>query len=328
MAPDLHDPVKRVDLSRSLIEALAGEGDVTNDELVTAFARHQRVRNLSKATTKRETLVVRSLGRAYDCPLLKIKRQEIEEWLDASPRSPRTRSTYVSYLSAFYTWANREGLTDRDPTKAIIRPKLRRGLPRPMPDADLRLAAQKADPRMHLWLCLGALEGLRVSEIAALAVEDFLVDADPPMLRVVHGKGDKERLVPLHPYTIRALRQFGPPKRGYLFPGVYLSRHLKPETVTKYMTRYLRELGIEHTPHSLRHWFGVETYRDSRDLRMVQELLGHADVATTQGYTAFSPGAATAVVQRLGERLYSRPPQALVWLTAFAATHFVRGSPW
>lgn len=306
-----------------------GVGVKEDEILLEGFARYQRARNLSPSTTRREALILRACLRETGASLATMTPQLLSAWLESRDLSARTRSSYLSYFSAFYSWAVRDRRLKEDPTRAIIRPKLPRSLPRPMPDVHLQLALQMARGRVRCWLCLGAFEGLRVSEMARLTGEDVQIHADPPVLRINHAKGDRDRVVPLHPTTASVLQDWGIPHHGPVFPGASPKVAIRPATITKHVSRFLRSLGISDTAHSLRHWFGSEMYRDSHDLRMVQEMLGHSNVSTTQGYTAFSPGAATRIVQQLGERLGNlngNGPTAagLLWaISAVAGCHLV-----
>lgn len=184
-----------------------------------------------------------------------------------------------------------DDLLEHDPTMRIPRPKVSRLLPRPIEQQDLDVALQAADLRMRAWLTLAAYAGLRAQEIAWLRRQDLLDRRHPPVILVVNGKGDKERVVPLNPQCLAALRAFGLPRSGWLWPGQ--RGPLQPATVTKYASRFLHGLGIDATIHCLRHYFGSEVYqRSGKDLRLTQELLGHSSPSTTAIYTRWD--------QRLG----------------------------
>ncbi len=169
-------------------------------------------------------------------------------------------------------------------------------------------------PRMRLWLCLAAYGGLRCHEIAGLAVEDIDLEDDPTMLRLRTTKGDKPRGVALAGATLEALAAVELPRTGPAFPG------LTARVVSAKINAFLDRCGIDATAHQLRHWFGTEVYRGTRDLRLVQELLGHADISTTAGYVALVPSPADggsgagvgpppdAAVRRSASKLASTPP--------------------
>ena len=142
---------------------------------------------------------------------------------------------------------------------------------------------------------LGAFAGLRCCEIAGVRREAVMDGATTPVLVVEHGKGDKQRIVPLHPAVFDALTVYGMPDNGPIFqlrPG----RATNAATVSRYLSSHFHALGMPWTAHSLRHWFGCEVYAASLDLRTTQELLGHANPNTTAGYTAWSPTRSIDVV--------------------------------
>jgi integrase/recombinase XerC len=130
-----------------------------------------------------------------------------------------------------------------------------------------------------------------------------ILDHDPPLLRVVKAKGGNERMLPLNPQTELALREWGIPRSGWVFPGQFLVDPIKPRTVTKYVTRHLRSIGVNATAHQCRHWFGSSVYERTRDLRLTQELMGHLHPQSTAGYTRINPSRDGAdVVQGLSAR--------------------------
>lgn len=210
---------------------------------------------------------------------LEATPEDVNSFLDERRLSARGRYVWISTLHVFYTWARREGLVPVDPTEDVVRPRLRRRLPRPIGDEDLAVALELADTTRRAVLLFAALAGLRCAEIAALERHD--VDEVNRTIRVVHGKGDKERVVPMHPDLVAKLALL--PRRGHLirrddggpFTPVQLSQH---------MNKYLRSLGIAATLHQVRHWFGTNTYRVSRDVLVLQELMGHASPSITAGY--------------------------------------------
>jgi len=223
-------------------------------------------------------------------------REQIEAWLDGRHLSAKSRSVWLSHLGCFYAWQVETGLIASNPTAGIRPPKLRRNLPRPIPDADLTRALTKASDLHRLWLLLGAFEGLRCQEIAGLAREDVL--ASEGLLRVVEAKGGHERLVPLHREVLEALETYGMPDRGPLFVN-RSGKRVSPGDVSHQLGDYLRSLGIGSTPHALRHFFGTRTLQQCHDVRVVQELLGHRDISSTAVYTAFDQGAARSAVASL-----------------------------
>jgi integrase/recombinase XerD len=203
----------------------------------------------------------------------------------------------LSSARAFHRFLLREGVTQRDATAAVVRPRLPRSLPKPLSVDDVaRLLAQPdrsaagLRDRAVLETLYGA--GLRVSELVGLDVDD--VDQQEGSVRVL-GKGGKERDVPLGRYARDAIGAYLTRAR----PGLATARsrsalflnqrggRLTRQGVTGIVERHAAGAGIVKrvSPHTLRHSFATHLLEGGADVRVVQELLGHASVATTQVYT-------------------------------------------
>lgn len=285
-----------------------------NDNPIGAFVQAQRRRGLSPLTIAKRRCLLHAIETWLDDgrPVLGADRHAIEAWLDDCQLCPRSRYSYISNLSAFYQWAIDEDLIDTDPTARIRRPRYGRSIPRPIGDEDLLWAMRCAPPRMMAWICLAAYEGLRCKEIAGVMVEDLLLAEDPPLLIVSAAKYDRQRVVPLNPNTESALRIYGIPRAGALFPGVTRLSPMASSSVSKLLNAFLHEHGVTSTAHQLRHWFGTKVYRATRDLRLTQELMGHANPSSTAVYTEVSPGEdGVAVVRALVARKRTVPAMSL-----------------
>lgn len=204
-------------------------------------------------------------------------------------------------ISALRTWFRvmlAEGLVHTDPTERLDSPQRWRTLPEVLSVDEVTrlLAAPQLDERLAfrdramLELAYGA--GLRVSEWIGLAVKDVLLEDG---LVRVFGKGSKERLVPIGRSAIGAvavyMRELRPVlERGHGKGILFLNGQGKPLTrmgAWKILRKYVDQAGIEKavSPHTLRHSFATHLLEGGADLRAVQEMLGHADIATTQIYT-------------------------------------------
>jgi integrase/recombinase XerD len=191
-----------------------------------------------------------------------------------------------------------EGEAEADPAEGVARPKVPRNLPRPLTVDEV--AALVAAPgqdgpvplrdRAILETLYGA--GLRISELVALDVDD--VDLEEGSVRAL-GKGAKERIVPLGRFAVKSLEAYltrarptlaGPRSRGALFLNRRGGR-LTRQGSTNIIKEMARRAGIRKrvTPHMLRHSFATHLLEGGADVRVVQELLGHASLATTQIYT-------------------------------------------
>lgn len=226
-------------------------------------------------------------------PLADATEAQIEAWWASLAVGAGSRITYAAHVSSFYRWLHRYERRRRDdPTERLIRPRQHRGLPRPIGESRLKLAIDNADPPLDAWLALAGYTGLRAHEIASLHGEDIRGDR----ILVRDGKGGKQRIVPMHPEVSRLLA--GTPRVGPVFRNA-IGAELTANSVSQRTNRYLHSLGIEETIHQARHLFGTKVYRISRDLRLTQELMGHASPLTTAGYAAWNSEAAAAVVSKL-----------------------------
>lgn len=242
--------------------------------------------------------------------LLTVDRDVIAEWIDrdrddGKPRKARTRALYVTRMGLLFAWLQDEGHRQDLPTKGVPKPKVPRSIPRPIPELDLYRALELADPRVALMITLENYAGLRRAEVAGIDRADIR-DADDPPTLLVHGKGAKERLVPIGPDVAAALARYGIPERGPLFPS-RRGGPLSPHTVGLLVSGHLRATGFDGTGHQGRHRFITQLYRETLDLRLCQEMAGHADPATTAGYAAFSPDKAAHAIARLPSRPIPEP---------------------
>jgi integrase/recombinase XerD len=217
---------------------------------------------------------------------------------DDAPYRATSVARTLSAVRSFHRFLLREGVTDRDPAAGVPQPRLPRSLPRPLPVDDVRRLLEAPDEgspaglrdRAILELLYGS--GLRISELTELDVDDL--DLEEGSLRVL-GKGGKEREVPLGSFGRDAVSAYltrGRPAlasvatRGAVFLNTRGGR-LSRQSCARLLGRYVRLAGIERrvTLHTLRHSFATHLLEGGADVRVVQELLGHASVATTQIYT-------------------------------------------
>ncbi|HYB05376.1 MAG TPA: tyrosine recombinase XerC [Methyloceanibacter sp.] len=213
----------------------------------------------------------------------------------------RSLSRTLSALRMFFRFLDRRGLGKNDTLRAVALPKLPHSVPKPLtaPKAKALVeSAHIAAPDTPVWitardtavLALLYGSGLRISEALSLARRDAPI-RDCDMLRVT-GKGDKMRVVPVLPIVREAVEQYlalCPMKLGSddpLFVGVR-GGPLSPRIIQLLIARARGALDLPETatPHALRHSFATHLLGAGADLRAIQELLGHASLSTTQGYT-------------------------------------------
>lgn len=218
-----------------------------------------------------------------------VTSKELARWLAGMRWSRETRRSHIAALRGFFAWLVDEGVRPDDPTVhlPILRPI--DGVPRPAPETVVRAALRAPAARVRLMIQLAAWHGLRRGEIARVATADVTPSPGGWSL-IVHGKGGKDRLVPLNDPTAAALRTV---PAGWVFPNG-MGSHLSAGHVGVLITR---ELPRGVTPHMLRHRFATVVYRRTLDIRNLQRLLGHASVATTQRYAAPDDAALRTMVQ-------------------------------
>jgi len=206
----------------------------------------------------------------------------------------------INGVQRFYLWALDEGHVQVDPARRLPVPAVAQGAPRPMPEDVLRHVVQHAtNPAVRAILVLAGTCGLRACEIAGLRWEHVLADATPPVLLVADGKGGRQRVLPLPPAALDAMRSARGADwvipRGDGQPGA-----CAPHNISHRANAYLRSLGVCHSLHTLRHRYATVLYRDTTDLRLVQGLMGHSSPATTARYAAYSEDRAYAAALRVG----------------------------
>lgn len=270
-----------------------------NTALLGEFLADGRRRNLRPGTLTQKRYALRRLARhLHPTGLLDATSDDLNAFLDRLDK-PEARATELSHLRSFYKWCVIAGLLDIDPTARLVRPKVPRRLPRPIPDGDLHMALELAPERVRPMLMLAAYAGLRACEIANLRAEDVMWANDPPMLVVTDGKGGHQGAVPLSPTLEPVLRSL--PSRGWLFPRLDgKAGPVKPHLVSKLCNLFLHDVGIDHTLHTLRHWFGTQTLRvNGGNLRQTQELMRHQSPVSTAIYTWVNPVEAAETVGAL-----------------------------
>lgn len=234
--------------------------------------------------------------------LLDTRQQDIEGYLAhqvlVAKASARTTSRELSSLKRFFRFELRQGKIKADPTLRIDAPKLPRSLPKSLTEGDVEslLDAPQVEKLLGLrdktMLETLYAGGLRVSELVGLKIPQ--VSLDMGVVRVL-GKGAKERLVPLGEEALTWIGRYLDEVRPDLLNGkvsdaLFVTARGQPMTRQGFwylLRRYCAQAGLAKTvsPHTLRHAFATHLLNHGADLRVVQLLLGHADISTTQIYT-------------------------------------------
>lgn len=267
--------------------------------VITEWELSMERRGLAAGTIEKRTSILRRWWQFVGDPFgVEITWRNVERFIDELDLSAaNSRYAHISHLHQFYTWARRYELCAHDPTELVERPRTGRHLPRPITDTDLALAVALADDTMRAALLLAAGSGLRCVEMARLRWDD--IDGTSVRLR---GKGDKERVIPLHPACRDALDRLDRADAYVLpwRPSLTDQRGgAEGGNTSRKINLFLHSLGIAATAHQLRHWCATQALRNSGDLRAVQELLGHSSPATTAIYTKIDASHLDDVVARI-----------------------------
>lgn len=228
---------------------------------------------------------------------------------------PRTINQRLSTLLSFWKWMRRQGLTTANPPGDVDRLRSPRRLPIYLPVIEQEsllasLAAARRNDfavRAEAIIATALLTGLRRMELVRLEIGDVNLDAG--VLRVRHGKGDRDREVPIVPRLVEVLRAYMA-ARGRLLDGQECDRVfvgnggvLHPKMLYRIVRQRCKKfLGRTYTPHQLRHSFASRLREGGADLQLIQEALGHESIVTTQIYSSLATASRRIALQQLLSR--------------------------
>ena len=280
-------------------------GDHELDSFLEMLAVERNAAANTRAAYKRDLKDLAKFLEGRNAVLSKAYPEDLREYLahlSQRKTSARTAARRLSALRQFYKFLIAEGRRTDDPTAAIDAPRLGRPLPKLLSEDEMaRLIAACAElegaegARLTVLLELLYAAGLRVSELVKLPLAAVL--RDQPVL-IVRGKGSKDRMVPLNAparsainaylgYRARFLPKEGKPS-SFLFPSRGVEGHLTRQRFGQMLKDLAIAAGIAPdsiSPHVVRHAFATHLLDHGADLRSLQKMLGHADIATTQIYT-------------------------------------------
>lgn len=278
--------IKETDLLESFLDAAWAERGLSRNTLnsyrydLTSLAQLQEQRGRRLRDASREDL-------------LHFLARQMQ-----AGRSPRSLSRYLSGIRQFYQWLLREGRIQQDPSALIESPKLGRGLPKALSESQVLALLEAPDTSTALGLRDRTMlevmyaTGLRVSELTGLRAANISISQG--VVRVM-GKGGKERLVPLGEEALSWMQRYLEHSRPALMrggdcPEVFVTARKSGMTRQAFwhsIRKYAKVAGIMQavSPHVLRHSFATHLLNHGADLRVVQLLLGHSDLSTTQIYT-------------------------------------------
>jgi integrase/recombinase XerD len=250
-----------------------------------------------------------------------IKSEHIADFISAISKNYSKSSICrkISALKQFFGFLKSEGLISHDPTHLLEQPRKDRLLPDFLTQGEIGALIAEAekdnDPkgyRMVAFISILSGSGLRVSEIISLKknnIQTTVVNGAKHNYLLIRGKGDKERIAPLSDETYHAIIRYlgvwesfltGSQKlkdrtfigNSWLFPSKGQSGHITRQQVANLLKSYALRAGIDSekiSPHVLRHSFATNILQKGLDLRVLQEILGHSDISTTQIYTQTNP---------------------------------------
>jgi integrase/recombinase XerC len=268
-------------------------------KVLGTYANHLIAAGRSRGTVKQRLLHIEHLARRHS-NVLSATTADLEMHLAAKSHSngPEGLKSIRASLRSFYQWAHKNGLIDADPSEPLEKIRVPRTIARIAADSDLQAALITATTQQRGMILLARFGCLRLAELTNLSSDNRRGD----LLHIV-GKGGKHRLVPANPELLTTLLHLETEQGdGHYFPGRYGST-MHPTAVGKIITRL-----TGWNPHSLRHAGATAAYQATRDLRAVQQLLGHASLATTERYLHTSLDEIRAAAAATGFREAHRSP--------------------
>lgn len=245
--------------------------------------------------------------------------QDLRQYQAALQQAGYARATIsrkLASLRSFYRFAQRQGIASQNPAKPLRNPRQGRKLPHVLSSDEVNRLLRAPDGETAQGLRDRAIletmysAGLRVSELVGINDEDL--DYDQQIVRV-RGKGRKERLSPLGSFALRALRRYervrerSPKVEGRRGAPVFVNRfgnRITTRSIGRMLEKHLltADLDTRTSPHTLRHSFATHLLDRGADIRSVQELLGHRNLATTQIYTHVSAANLRAIYEQAHPR--------------------------
>lgn len=257
--------------------------------MLTEYENYLRGAGHLPSTIHQRMVQLRRLNR-YAPNLASVTVHDLDLFMatELEKASPNYRKSVRSAIRGFYAWATKRGFVTIDPAYPMPSVRIPRPLPKPVPEDVLAVAYESASVEVQAMILLGAMGGLRLSEITHL----HMSDREQGILRV-KGKGGKYRIIPINKTLAEALDRIeSRADFGYYFTNPLTKQPWSISYVGKNIKNLLPK---KYSTHSLRHRAASVSYGATKDIRAVQELLGHSSVATTQLYTAITSDDLVAV---------------------------------
>lgn len=254
---------------------------------VDDFLDFKRAGGVSEQTIRSRWYKLQRLANTVDVAPSEVTTRQLIAYL-AKCKAAETRKAYRNTFSTFFKWCQDFGIRQDNPAAALPSVKRPQPHPKPCPDSAIRDALRKANHAERLMILLAAECGLRRGEICQVHTNDVVTGARGEFTLIVHGKGDKQRNVPLPKGLAREILL----AHGYLFKGRW-GGHVEESYVSSHVSKLLPR---GYSCHKLRHRFATVAYSDSHDLLAVSRALGHSSTETTECYVALPDGALRELV--------------------------------
>jgi site-specific recombinase XerD len=263
------------------------------EDLVEAYLRRLAADGLADLTIRVRRKVLTKLGRELPLGLVVATADDLVAWLSRPGWSAQTRHSYRAHAVSFFRWLAEQGIRPDDPTVRLRPVRVPPGVPRPVPDSQLGDLLERARGHWRTAIVLALYAGLRCHEITKLRREDITEQT----ITIV-GKGGRTRVIPTHRRIWELVDEL--PPGPVLRRATIAPRHFTAKYLSSAFGTYARtQLGADVTLHRFRHSFATRLLDAGVDLRTVQELLGHASVATTQVYTQVSDARKRSAIELL-----------------------------
>jgi integrase len=310
--------------ARNVPSLVIVKGDVPGiedaGEFHASLARHKRYSLMllgqSERTVNERIATVRRLNRwlrrERGIGALEATEDDLLDWAMNLTLKVNSRATEIIRVRGFYRWRHEVEHVPTDPAAGLPLPEQQPSEPNPIEDEVLTRAVQLAreltDWRIMVALVLAAFAGLRIGEIARLRREDFRRARDGRVVIHVVGKGrggGKHRDVPISPDVFDILVECGLPNRGPIMPRRDGQPGSLPASAASWLLNSFLHtvVGTGYTIHDVRDWFATELYDETRNVLLVQRLMGHASAATTNGYVKIVEARREEAVDTLDDRL-------------------------
>lgn len=263
--------------------------------LISAWRTWQFAQSLSGRTVTERIGAVIRMEKWIGRPAELVDHEDIVEWLaEGGDWSARTRSTYHNHIRSWFHWLQTQGHRQDDPMLRVGKPKTVRCEPRPLTNQQaVQLLGTRMRRRTRAMILLALFQGLRVHEIAKVKAEHLDLVA---RTMVVKGKGGVVATVPLHHRVVEHAYQM--PRKGYWFPGPDRGRQRR-ESISGTIKEAMIRAGVPGSAHCCRHWFGTALVEAGVDIRTIQTLMRHQNLASTAIYTEVSAKRRAAAIDLL-----------------------------